>query len=407
MHSLVIVPAATSAKVFVSLNRAHRTLPNTISALHSQLPLAAGIRPWASDCGLLLGASRRVRVVTGEGVLGLGVTHVPHPAVTSSRVSASSLRDSGDTLANRGCGVPVPDYQTLMAPVLHMLSDGQARSKRELIDLVTAHVGLTEEDLREGLPSGVTVADSRVDWAVTYLVQAGLVRRPRRAVVEITDRGQKVLKAHPDRVDNAVLDHFEEFRTFKTRSRDRSRTRSTAAQDNVEAPPREKIAGAVEEANEVVATDVLERVRQCGPVFLEQLVLRVLTAMGYGGPPGSARHLGGSRDGGVDGVIRQDPLGLDQIYVQAKRYAADRSIGRPDIQAFVGALHGAQADRGIFVTTSHFTADAVEYAERVNARLVLIDGAALAQLMVRYNIGVQDQETYVLKRIDEDFFDET
>ncbi|MGI8335243.1 restriction endonuclease [Actinomadura scrupuli] len=303
--------------------------------------------------------------------------------------------------------MPVPDYQTLMAPVLHMLSDGRARSKRELIDLVTAHVGLTEEDLRELLPSGVTVADSRVDWAVTYLVQAGLVRRPRRAVLEITDRGQKVLKAHPDRVDNGVLEHFEEFQAFKNRSRDRSRSRSTPAQDNVEAPPREKIAGAVEEANEVVATEVLERVRQCGPVFLEQLVLRVLTAMGYGGPTGSARHLGGSGDGGVDGVIRQDPLGLDQIYVQAKRYAADRTIGRPDIQAFVGALHGAQADRGIFVTTSHFTADATEYAERVNARLVLIDGATLAQLMVRYNIGVQDQETYVLKRIDEDFFDET
>jgi restriction system protein len=155
-----------------------------------------------------------------------------------------------------------------------------------------------------------------------------------------------------------------------------------------------------------VAAEVLARVQERGAAFLEQLVLDVLAAMGYGGARGSAEHMGRSGDEGLDGVIRQDPLGLDRIYGQAKCYAADRSVGRPEIQEFVGALHGAQADRGIFITTSRFTSDAKDYADRVAARLVLIDGRMLAGLMVNLNIGVQDRETYVIKRIDEDFFED-
>ena len=172
------------------------------------------------------------------------------------------------------------------------------------------------------------------------------------------------------------------------------------------ATPRETITAAVEESNAAVAADLLTRIREQDPSFLEQLVLKVLTAMGYGGAAGEAERLGRSGDEGLDGVIRQDPLGLDQIYVQAKRYAADRTVGRPDIQGFVGALHGAQADRGVFITTSRFSQDAHTYAERVAARVVLIDGPTLAGLMVKHNIGVQDQQTFVLKRLDEDFFDE-
>jgi restriction system protein len=172
------------------------------------------------------------------------------------------------------------------------------------------------------------------------------------------------------------------------------------------ATPRETIAAAVEETNAAVATELLTRIREQNPAFLERLVLRVLTAMGYGGAEGSAEQLGRSGDEGLDGVIRQDPLGLDRIYVQAKRYAADRPVGRPDIQGFVGALHGAQADRGVFITTSRFSQDAVTYAERVASRVILIDGHDLAALCVKHNIGVQDREAYVLKRIDEDFFDD-
>jgi restriction system protein len=165
--------------------------------------------------------------------------------------------------------------------------------------------------------------------------------------------------------------------------------------------------GFVDEANASLAGDLLERIRTNDPTFLERLVLTVLTRMGYGDRAiGAAEHLGRSGDEGVDGVIRQDALGLERIYVQAKRYAAERPISRPDIQAFVGALHGQQADRGVFITTSRFTADAQEYADRVNARIILIDGEALARLMISYNVGVQDEQAFTLKRIDEDFFSE-
>ena len=237
------------------------------------------------------------------------------------------------------------------------------------------------------------------------MYQSGLVRRPRRGVVQITPRGQEVLAKHPDRVDIGVLVQFEEFIEFRGRSR-QAGPAGAAAAAAVEATPRETVGAAVEEANAAVAAEVLDRVRERGAAFLEHLVLDVLTAMGYGGARGSAEHTGRPGDEGLDGVIRQDPLGLDRIYVQAKCYAADRSVGRPEIQEFVGALHGAQADRGIFLTTGRFSADAKNYAERVAARLVLIDGHMLAGLMVNLNIGVQDRETYVIKRIDEDFFED-
>jgi len=302
-----------------------------------------------------------------------------------------------------------------MAPVLRALQDRRPRSLGEIRERVARETGVTEQDRKETIKSGTSVYDSRVNWAVTYLVQAGLVRRPRRAVNEITDRGLTVLQKHPDRVDNHVLDQFEEFRDFRSRARNPQPQpggptvvpvqRGTG--QGGDGVPRETIVAAIEENNAAVGSDILSRVRERDPDFLERLVLRVLTAMGYGGAAGSAEHLGRSGDEGLDGVIRQDPLGLDRIYVQAKRYAAERTVGRPDIQGFVGALHGAQADRGVFITTSKFSADAYEYAEKVNARVILIDGATLANLLVKYNIGAQDSEAFILKRIDEDFFDET
>jgi restriction system protein len=247
---------------------------------------------------------------------------------------------------------------------------------------------------------------NRLHWAVTYMYQAGLLSRPKRGVVHITGRGRKVAAAHPDRVDVRVLSEFPEFIDFKSRSHGPRQADQPALAES-ETTPREAVSTAVDEANAAVAVEVLDRVRQREPAFLERLVLAVLTAMGYGGAAGAAEHLGKSGDEGLDGVIRQDPLGLDRIYVQAKRYGASRAVGRPEIQEFVGALHGAQADRGIFITTSRFTPDAITYADRVAARVVLIDGAALSALMVRHNIGVQDQQTYVIKRVDEDFFEES
>ena len=275
----------------------------------------------------------------------------------------------------------------------------------ELRTVIAEQLALTPDDLRTAIPSGHSLLASRLHWAVTYLYQSGLIRRLRRGVVQITPRGQEVLAKHPDRVDVSVLVQFKEFLEFRRRSR-RVGPAGPAAEAAVEATPRETVAAAVEEANAAVAAEVLDRVRDRGAAFLEHLVLDVLTAMGYGGARGSAEHTGRPGDEGLDGVIRQDALGLDRIYVQAKCYAADRSVGRPEIQEFVGALHGAQADRGIFITTGRFTADAKDYAERVAARLVLIDGHMLAGLMVDHNIGVQDRETYVIKRIDEDFFED-
>ena len=297
-----------------------------------------------------------------------------------------------------------------MAPTLHALAGGEEQPITQLRGVIAKQVGLTDEDLKATLPSGSPLFANRLHWTITYLHQAGLIRRPRRAVVQITDRGLNVLADHSDRVDVGVLLQFKEFIEFRSRTRGDASPAETDAQDPAsaaETTPGETIAKAVEEANNAVAAEVLERVREREPAFLERLVLNVLTAMGYRGAAGSAEHLGRSGDNGLDGVIRQDPLGLDQIYVQAKRYAALHTVGRPEIQGFVGALHGAQANRGVFITTSSFTNEAITYADRVAARVVLIDGITLAQLMVTHNIGVQDRETYVIKRVDEDFFEET
>lgn len=304
----------------------------------------------------------------------------------------------------------VPDYQTLMLPVLRAIADGQHHRLVDVRTVLAEQLGLTDEDRALKIPSGSPVFDSRVHWAVTYMAQAGLIRRPRRAVVQLTVRGQEVLTENPVAVDNALLSRYPEFLDFKMRARDRQpalpgSNATLLAQSSEKTTPREQAAHAVEESNAAIAAELLDRVRSREPTFLEQLVLRLLTAMGYGGRAGAAEHLGRVGDQGLDGVIRQDALGLDRVYVQAKRYGADQSVGRPDIQAFVGALHGAQADRGIFITTGRFTAEALEYAQRVPARLVLIDGAQLTELMVLHNVGVQVEQTFILKRVDEDFFE--
>jgi restriction system protein len=301
--------------------------------------------------------------------------------------------------------MPVPDYQSLMSPTLSVLADGRDHPLAELRTIVAGRLGLTEDDLRVKIPSGTPVFADRLRWAVTYMYQAGLLTRTKRGVFRITDRGQEMIVTHPHRIDMRMLSEYPEFVDFMSRSRQPKQPGQPQLAEN-STTPRETVSAAVSEVNAAVAAEVLDWLRQREPDFLERLVLSVLTAMGYGGAAGAAEHLGRVGDEGLDGVIRQDPLGLDRIYVQAKRYNVSRSVGRPEIQAFVGALHGVQADRGIFITTSRFTEEAANYADRVPDRVVLIDGANLSDLMVRYNIGVQDQQTYVIKRIDEDFFEE-
>ncbi len=232
--------------------------------------------------------------------------------------------------------------------------------------IVAAELELTPDDLAERIPSGSPLFNNRVHWAVTYMAQAGLLRRLSRGVVQATPRGREVLAQKPRRVDNVLLSRYPEFLDFKTRARERQSGKVGAPDPSSDASqettPREQLERAVEEANAALATELLDRIQAREPVFLEHLVLRLLTAMGYGGRAGAAEHLGRSGDQGLDGVIRQDVLGLDRVYVQAKRYARENSVGRPEIQAFVGALHGAQADRGVFIATCRFTAEARDYA---------------------------------------------
>lgn len=300
----------------------------------------------------------------------------------------------------------VPEFQTFMVPVLRVLDDGHVRHWRDVEAPAAAELGLAEEDYADVFPSGKTRINDRVQWAITHLVQAGVLTRPQRGHVQINDRGRTLLAENPKRVDGKVLSQFEEYRDFLGRSREKASSSNGSGPTESAETPLEAIADAVRASNEALAAEVLQRVLDQPPTFLERLVLKLLTAMGYGGRAGAAEHWGGSGDGGIDGVVRQDVLGLDRVYVQAKRYAADHPVGRPDIQAFVGALHGQQADRGVFITTSRFSADARTYVERIPNRIVLIDGRRLAELMILHNVGVQDESTFVLKRVDEDFFEQ-
>ena len=269
---------------------------------------------------------------------------------------------------------------------------------------------VTAEDRAILLPSGTQpLFTNRVGWTVTHLAQAGLLDRPARGVTQITARGLEVLHQYPARVDMKVLRRFPEYEEFRTRTRQRKGQpepdAGTVSGAHEDLAPREAIAEVIDSAHSAVAADLLARVIKQPPVFLEQLVLSLLVKMGYGGLEAPAEHLGAPGDAGLDGLIRLDTLGLDVVYVQAKRYT-DRHVGRPDIQAFVGALHGAQASRGVFITTSRFSSDARDYAERVNARLVLIDGPELAALMIEHDCGVITEESFVLKQVDENFFEE-
>jgi restriction system protein len=241
---------------------------------------------------------------------------------------------------------------------------------------------------------------------VTHLAQAALLERPARGMTQITARGGQVLRDHPHRVDMSILAGFPEYAEFRKRTRERTGKPAGEASAGLARPnlsPGETIRDLMDDAHSAVAADLLARVIRQPPEFLEHLVLDLLVRMGYGGLAAPSPHLGGPGDRGLDGLIRLDQLGLDIVYVQAKRYT-DQTVGRPDIQGFVGALQGAQATRGIFITTSRFSSDATDYAERVNARLVLIDGPELANLMIEHNCGVVIEETFTLKQVDENFF---
>lgn len=304
----------------------------------------------------------------------------------------------------------VPDFQSLMRPLLEeYAADGERRIADVRAELAT-RLGLTEEELAERLPSGLArTFDNRVGWAATYLYRVGLLERPRRSVYAITARGSEVLAANPERIDLSVLSQFPEFAEFRKASGERGHrggAEVTGQSDVAEtATPEERIDAAYQELREALIAEVRDRISAVSPTAFEDLVLDVLHEMGYGdGTEHSRLRTGSSGDAGIDGVIREDRLGLDVVYVQAKRWEA--TVGRPVVQGFVGALQGARASKGIIFTASTFSAEARDYAASVSPRVVLIDGEQLAGLMIDHNVGVSDRETYAVKRLDNDYFDD-
>jgi restriction system protein len=311
--------------------------------------------------------------------------------------------------------VAVPDFQTMMRPLLVALEDGAEHAIKEVREQLIRDFALSADDLAEELPSGrAKTFPNRVGWATTYLYRCGLLERPRRSVYRITDRGRDVLAKNPDRVDLKVLAQFSEFAEFRQAqgsTSDLPKLGIAAPPEAVhEQTPDERIDAAYRELRAALAADLLERIAEQPPEFFEQVVLDVLHAIGYGGTrEGSMQRLGKSGDGGVDGVIREDRLGLDLIYVQAKRW--QNPVGRPEIQKFFGALHGQRATKGVFIATSTFTKEAIGYADNVTPRVILVDGNELAELMIDYDVGVTvtPARTYRLKLLDLDYFasDET
>ena len=301
----------------------------------------------------------------------------------------------------------IPDYQTLMLPVLRLAKTEPLRT-RDAVETLADEFELTEDARAPLLPSGrQRTFENRVNWAKTYLKQAGLVRYPQRGYYVATEEGRQVLASNPPRIDTTFLKQFDAFLEFQARRASPSANDDAQASetDDSEATPDEILRSAHKSINDTLAADLIDRVRESSPAFFEDLIVELLLAMGYGGTSEDAgRSLGQSGDNGVDGVIDQDPLGVDQIYVQAKRYAEGNNIGPGDIRDFFGALNLQKAQKGLFFTTSAFSASAIQTARDLGMRIVLIDGVQLAKLMIRYNIGCREEEVLYLKKIDEEFF---
>lgn len=306
----------------------------------------------------------------------------------------------------------IPDFQTLMLPVLRLTAEGETRTS-DCVERLADAVGLTAEERTHLLPSGrQTTFANRIHWAVAYLGKAGLVERTRRAHYRATQRGREVLAAPPERIDIRFLSRFPEFQRYRDAEAEAAKETGTPAPPaSLEAEtvltPDEVMRTAHRQLEAALADDLLQRIRAASPAFFERVVVRLLIAMGYGGSVADIDRalVGGSGDGGVDGVIDQDLLGLDRIYVQAKRYAEGNSVGSGAIRDFFGSLDRYKASKGLFVTTSTFTQSARETAELLSKRLVLIDGTQLARLLIRHGVGCRVVETLHIKTLDEEFFD--
>ncbi|AMS27540.1 restriction endonuclease [Bacteroidetes bacterium UKL13-3] len=303
----------------------------------------------------------------------------------------------------------IPDYQSLMLPLLKLVADRQEHKYRDLIENLATEFQVTDEERKELLASGnQAIFDNRVGWAKTYLKKAGLLDSPKRATFVITQIGLDTLKKNPDRIDAKYLRQFPAFLEFQNASRNDNETEEEIIiVETNEQTPEENLDKAYQRIRKSLASELLNRVVELSPTFFERLVVELLVKMGYGGSIKDAgKAIGKSGDEGIDGTIKEDKLGLDIIYIQAKRWRPGNVVGRPELHKFVGALAGQGAKKGIFITTSNFTKEALEYTPKNETKIVLIDGEQLAQLMIDYNLGCTTQQIYELKKIDSDYFGE-
>lgn len=301
--------------------------------------------------------------------------------------------------------MPIPNYETLMLPLLEIAATANSEGVKlsDAADQLAERFKLTDKERTELLPSGGTFKfSSRVSWARTYLQKAGILEAPKRGYFRLTPRGATVLKQAPTKIDNKLLSQFDEFKAFQGKKKPAKPGSDAEPQET----PIESIASFYEQFREALAAELLDRVKKCSPQFFERLVIHVLLKMGYGGSLKDAgAALGKTGDGGVDGVIREDKLGLDNIYIQAKRWT-DKPVGSPDLDQFSGALSKKKATKGIFITTSTFTKDAQASLKDYSSRIVLIDGYQLSRYMIDYGVGVSVMDVFELKKIDSDFFEE-
>lgn len=296
----------------------------------------------------------------------------------------------------------IPDYQTMMLPLLELVSDQKEYAMREIYDALAEKFNLTPEERKELLPSGQQAHfDNRAGWARTYLKKAGLLESPRRSYIKITERGLDVLKQKPSEIDAKYLSQFPEFVEFlKGKKGDGPEPEKPIKPG---ATPEETLEYAYQEIRKELSQELLSNIKRCSPTFFEKLVVELLVKMGYGGSLYDAgKAIGRTGDEGIDGVIKEDKLGLDAIYIQAKRWSS--AVSRPEIQKFAGALQGQKAKKGVFITTSYFTKEAKEFVNKIENKVILVDGDRLTDLMIDYGVGVSTANTYEIKKVDSDFF---
>jgi restriction system protein len=305
----------------------------------------------------------------------------------------------------------IPDYQSLMLPLLRLAAKkGGELSTSEAVDALSKELGLTDEDLKEMLPSGTQATFvNRVGWAATYMKKAGLLEGTRRGYYRITERGKELLQKQPKTINVKILQQYPEFVEFQKLKGTRSKEKLLEIKGSTEVSsrtPSEELEEAYENLRDELVEELLGKLKKVSPAFFERIVVDLLVKMGYGGSRADAgRAIGRTGDGGIDGIIKEDKLGLDVIYIQAKRWE-DNPVGRPAVMQFAGALQAQKANKGIFITTSRFTDDARSYILQIGSKIVLIDGEQLAKLMIEHDVGVSTVSLYPVKKIDNDYFEE-